>query len=298
MFKVLDLFSGIGGFSLGLERAGMETVAFCEIDEQCRKVLNKHWPDVYIHNDIKSLRKVELPVNDIENAINDLLENHIDVICGGFPCQDVSIAGHHTGLKGIKSGLWGEYARLISEIRPKYAIVENVTGLLSGENGEWFGEVLGDLAKIGYDAIWNCIPASAIGAPHQRDRVWIIAYPNGEFLWKSEKSRRKRSIQAVVKRNSKKFANTKCQGLQRYLKKRLSLRKFKRKTFTKFGDRNIYIGDEFKKLSEYIRMGDGVSRQSHRLKQLGNSVVPQIPEIIGKMIINFESVQNNNPENV
>jgi DNA (cytosine-5)-methyltransferase 1 len=162
--KVLDLFSGIGGFSLGLERAGMTTVAFCEIEPYCQAVLKKHWPDVPCYDDIRSLTVGRLAADGI----------FPDVICGGFPCQDISVAGKGEGLAGARSGLWSEYSRLIGELRPRFAIVENVAALLS----RGMDVVLGDLASLGYDAEWHCIPASAVGAPHRRDRVWIVAYPN------------------------------------------------------------------------------------------------------------------------
>ena len=164
--RVLDLFSGIGGFSLGLERAGMTTVAFCEIDPYCRAVLRKHWPDVPCYDDIRTLNRERLAADGIA----------VDVICGGFPCQDISCAGAGAGIDGERSGLWREYSRLIGELRPRYAIVENVAALL----GRGLDVVLGDLAALGLDAEWHCIPASAVGAPHRRDRIWIVAYPRGE----------------------------------------------------------------------------------------------------------------------
>jgi len=167
--NVLDLFSGIGGFSLGLERAGMKTVAFCEIEEYPRKVLAKHWPDVPIYNDVRELTGERLRTDGITG---------IDVICGGFPCQDISVAGNQKGIgEGTRSGLWSECARLLGDIRPQYAIFENVTALLSGNGGRWFEQVLWDISQVGYDAEWHCIPASELGAHHHRDRVWIIAYP-------------------------------------------------------------------------------------------------------------------------
>ena len=163
-FKILDIFSGIGGFSLGLQRTnGFETVAFCEIDPFCRRVLAKHWPKVPCYDDIRSLTADALARDRI---------GPIDVICGGFPCQDISFAGRRAGLEGARSGLWGEYRRLIGEIRPRFVVVENVPGLLS----LGMGTVLGDLSEIGYNAVWDSIPASAVGAPHQRDRLWIVAY--------------------------------------------------------------------------------------------------------------------------
>jgi len=163
VLNVLDVFSGIGGFSIGLEAASMQTVAFCEINPFCRKILTRHWPSVPIFSDITTIDKKDLKTLP-----------RIDIIAGGFPCQDISVAGKGGGIKAKRSGLWKEFARLINEIRPKYAIIENVanlrsTGLIS---------VLQDLWAIGYDAEWHCIPASAFGAPHRRDRIWIIAYPS------------------------------------------------------------------------------------------------------------------------
>jgi DNA (cytosine-5)-methyltransferase 1 len=165
MLRTLDLFSGIGGFSLGLERTGgFRTVAFCEIEPFCRRVLAKHWPEVPCYHDVRDLTAERLDADGIA----------VDVICGGFPCQDISDAGGMAGIDGERSGLWSEYARLIGELRPRYAIVENVAALL----GRGLGRVLGDLAALGYDAEWHCIPASAVGAPHRRDRVWIVSHPN------------------------------------------------------------------------------------------------------------------------
>jgi DNA (cytosine-5)-methyltransferase 1 len=195
--RLLDLFSGIGGFSLGLERAGFQTVAFCEIDPFCRAVLRKHWPDVPCYDDVTTLTAARLAADGIITANNgrpmayaNIGREHsseqicsgrqeprsfsgIDAICGGFPCQDISLAGAGAGIEGSRSGLWSEYARLIDELRPKYVIVENVAALLN----RGMERVLGDLASIRYDAEWHCIPACAVGAPHRRDRVWIIAYP-------------------------------------------------------------------------------------------------------------------------
>jgi DNA (cytosine-5)-methyltransferase 1 len=158
--NILDLFSGIGGFSLGLERAGMKTVAFCEVDKKCQQVLKKHWPGVPIFDDVSTLKG-----EDIEETV--------DVICGGFPCQDISLAGKGAGLEGKRSGLWSEFKRLIEEIKPKYAIIENVSAL----RGRGLDQVLREISEIGYDAEWHCITAASIGAPHRRDRIWIVAYP-------------------------------------------------------------------------------------------------------------------------
>lgn len=162
--NVGSLFSGIGGFDLGFGRAGMRTAWFCEQDDYCTRVLNRHWPGVPVYPDISTLRG-----SDVEP---------VDVLCGGFPCQDLSVAGKGAGIDGTRSGLWSEFARLIGELRPRYVVVENVTALL----GRGAGRVLRDLAALGYDAEWDCLPASAFGAPHRRDRIWIVAYPGSEEL--------------------------------------------------------------------------------------------------------------------
>jgi len=227
--NILDLFSGIGGFSLGLERAGMRTVAFCEIDPHARKVLNKHWPDVPVFTDVSTLSKGDL-------------SEQIDVLAGGFPCQDISDAGRGAGLSGSRSGLWFQYHRLIKEIQPLYAIIENVSAL----RRRGLEQVLRSLAEIGYDAEWHCIPASAVGAPHQRDRIWILAYPN----------------------------STQCEG------RSLSSRILAENTY--FGS-----GSWWEAEPSVGRVADGFPGRTHRLKQLGNAVVPQIPELIGKAILQW-----------
>jgi DNA (cytosine-5)-methyltransferase 1 len=186
--RVLDLFSGIGGFSLGLERTGgFETAAFCEIEPFPRKVLAKHWPGVKCYEDVTKLTGDILKRDGIS----------VDVITGGFPCQDISCAGKQAGIgEGTRSGLWSEIVRLIGELSPRYVIVENVAALLSGpseQRGGWFGRILGDLAECGYDAEWENIPASALGAPHRRERVWIVAYPNGFGELSADRSSPKRA---------------------------------------------------------------------------------------------------------
>lgn len=161
--KLLDLFSGIGGFSLGLERAGFETVAFCEIDPFCRAVLAKHWPQVPRYDDVRTLDADRLAADGIA----------VEIISAGFPCQDISRAGKRDGLAGERSGLWSEVARLTGELRPRYLVLENVPELLV----RGMERVLGDLAAIGYDAEWDGLPAAAFGSPQLRAREWILAYP-------------------------------------------------------------------------------------------------------------------------
>ena len=244
--KVLDLFSGIGGFSLGLERAGMETVAFCEFDEHAQKVLRKHWPDVPIHSDIRELNAKQY-------------RGTVDVVCGGFPCQDLSTAGKQVGFSGKRSSLYGEMLRVISECMPRYAIFENVTGLLTGDSGRWFGQFLYDLAQIGFDAEWHCVSASDIGAQHHRDRVWVIAYPCGS-----------RSKVGLARQNVRQEGDTRIS-----INLSNEIRRARREPGMEGWSIEPNVG----------RVANGVPNRAHRLKQLGNAVVPQIPEAIGRAIM-------------
>jgi DNA (cytosine-5)-methyltransferase 1 len=230
--RVLDLFSGIGAFSLGLERASMKTVAFCEIDPFCRRVLAKHWPEVKCRNDI---------------LMSQFDRREADVICGGFPCQDISDAGLRTGLAGSSSRLWWGMVRAIRMVRPVYAIVENVAALL----GRGMGGVCGSLAEIGYDAEWHCIPASAVGAPHRRDRIWIVAYPASEGQPQQEGS----GVQ-IRGRGTLELAGLLGQSGASWLTE-----------------------------PDVGRVAHGVASRVDRLRGLGNSLVPQIPELIGRAIV-------------
>ena len=280
--RVLDLFSGIGGFSLGLEcTGGFETVAFCEIEPYCQKVLAKHWAGVPIYDDVRELRAERLATDGIG----------VDVITGGFPCQDISNAGKGAGIgEGTRSGLWSECARLLGDIRLRYAIFENVTALLSGDSGRWFEQVLWDISQVGYDAEWHCIPASELGAHHHRDRVWIVAYPAldggsrvcGEFPQKDEQQATQRqegwvrqSIDAGSGRLPAKdmaHANSaQCEGGS-----------LPGGILAEYGDFSCTGWWETEPAVD--RVAYGIHQQSHRLKALGNAVVPQIPEIIGRAI--------------
>ncbi len=244
MFNLLDLFSGIGGFSLGLERTGgFKTVAFCEIEEYPRRVLAKHWPGVPIYGDIRTLTKDRLIADGIAP----------DAVCAGFPCQDISAAGNKTGIDGERSGLWGEYARLIGEFRPRYVIVENVSALLD----RGLDRVLGDLASLGYDAEWHCIPASAVGAPHVRDRLWIIAYPHGSELRASGEIQIEAWAADLLKHGISEAA-----------------RMEEWRAIVTDMDSAVY---GFPGVVDYLR-------------PFGNAVVPQIPELIGRSILARESM--------
>ena len=240
MYNVLDLFAGIGGFSLGLERTGgFRTAAFCEIDKKAQLVLRKHWPNTPIFDDVTTLTKGLLDERGIS----------IDVITGGFPCQDISLAGKGAGLEGERSGLWFQFHRLIKEIQPRYAIIENVSALRS----RGLDAVLGGLAEIGYDAEWHCIPASAIGAPHRRDRVWIVAYPQ----------------------RSQERTQPRCWPIGRMGRK-----------FEPFP----WDRDWESALRDFRGVDDGLSYGVDRTDTLRNAVVPQIPQLIGEAILQAERV--------
>ena len=158
----MTCFLASAGFSLGLERTGgFETVAFCEIEEFPRRVLAKHWPKVPCYHDIRDLTAEQLAADGIA----------VDAICGGFPCQDISLAGHGAGLEGKRSGLWREFRRLICELRPRVVFVENVPAIVH----RGLGRVIGDLAELRYAAEWHCISAASVGARHFRNRMWIVA---------------------------------------------------------------------------------------------------------------------------
>ena len=283
--KVLDLFSGIGGFSLGLERAGMETIAFCEFDKHAQKVLKKHWPDIPIYEDVRTLDATKY-------------RGTVDVVCGGFPCQDLSVAGKKAGFDGERSSLYREMLRIISECLPRYAIFENVTGLLTGESGRWFGQFLYDLASIGYDAEWHCIPASELGAHHHRDRVWIVVYPN---LPQQKTGRLSERIQKEIsiancgsdsRSASEILADTLRGGQQRQGEPVKPINTKAKKAGKAIKPINGGIGEIWKTEPGMGRVVDGVWNRSygHRLKQLGNAVVPQIPEAIGRAIMSAEGL--------
>lgn len=236
--RVLDLFSGIGGFSLGLERTGgFETVAFCEIEEFPRRVLAKHWPEVPCYHDVRDLTAARLAADGIA----------VDVICGGFPCQDISLAGKGAGLDGERSGLWSEYARLIGELRPTLVFVENVAALLA----RGLDRVLGDLAAVGYDAWWEVVPASDIGALHRRERLWLQAYPN---------------TNGVRPQRIRPFAS----------------RAWSEQQFARLVQDQLRVSVPSGKSGGVV---DGVPDRMGSLKGFGNAVVPQIPELIGRAIL-------------
>lgn len=178
--KFISLFSGIGGFDLAFERAGMECVAVCEIDKNAQSVLRRHFPKAELFDDV---RKVGKETHERKS---------IDLVCGGFPCQDVSIAGKRAGIAGERSGLWFEFARIIDELEPHWVVIENVPGLLSSNNGKDFAVIVQWLAQRGYGVTWRILDAQYFGVPQRRRRVFIVgSFGNGsaaEVLFESESS--------------------------------------------------------------------------------------------------------------
>lgn len=287
MLKVLDLFSGIGGFSLGLERckingvSAFETVAFCEIEKFPQKVLKKHWPDVPIYEDVRNVTKEQLEADGITG---------ISILTGGFPCQDISVAGKQAGIRdGDRSSLFDEIIRLARDIRPRYVICENVAALLSGSNGEWFSYVLTEFSRIGYDVEWESISAQEVGAWHKRDRVWIIAYPMQQGLQGHREEHKLRETGEERKA---------CRGSD--VSDTVSSRQPRQGLLENPGNQEkdrqgqtsdafyVRIRDQWESEPSVGRVANGIPDRSHRLKGLGNAVVPQIPELIGRAILEAE----------
>ncbi len=258
MITVGSLFSGIGGLELGLERAGMRVAWQVENNEYCQKVLAKHWPDVARFRDVRECGSHNLAA--------------VDLICGGFPCQDISSAGQGVGLSGARSGLWVEFIRIVGELRPRYVLMENVSVLLN----RGIGDILGTLAAFGYDAEWHCIPAAAVGAPHRRDRVFILAYaPRFGYEARAGQDRqpnRSRELPGglVADRGGAVLADAHGQPLVRPPVTRTQ--------------RNSWDTEP-----AILRVLDGVPARlvEDRLKGLGNAVVPQVAEFIGRCIVEY-----------
>lgn len=250
-----SLFSGIGGLELGLERglnaSGIATDVRwqCEIEDYSRRVLAKHWPDTRRYTDVRTMGRDE----DLEP---------VDLICGGFPCQDLSVAGKRAGLGGERSGLFWELIRIVRLVGPRYVVLENVPGLLTADQGEAMGNVLGALAESGYDAEWATLRASSlVGAPHHRDRWFGIAYamrPRGPRLesancprplvpwrWRGEED-----LRAIAERP--------------------------------YGTGSRWPTPLLR------RVDDGIPARVDRLRTLGNAVVPQVAEVLGRRIASLE----------
>ena len=239
-----SLFSGIGGIDLGFEWAGIETKWQVEIDEYCQKLLSIRFPHTEKFTDVR-----KVGVHNLEK---------VDIISGGFPCQDISVAGKGAGIEGERSGLWTELHRVISELRPRFAFIENVP-MLTIRGGV---RVISDLAEIGYDAEWQIVGADDVGAWHRRKRIWIVAYlPNTDSSRRRERWRPK-PIQ-------EKFDTSE---------------RSSKRTFSTYWSTEPDVG----------RVAHGIPKRVDRLKGIGNAVVPHIPYIIGKRL--YELCQENQAE--
>lgn len=237
---VYEAFCGIGGFSLGFRRAGFEIIGGCEIDPYARAVYRKNFgiePD----GDIRTVDHVSA-----------------DIICGGFPCQPFSVAGLQRGTKDERD-LWPELARIIRASRPKFVVLENVPALLSIERGAVFGRILRDLAESGFDAEWDCLPASAFGAPHERDRIFLVANSKGFGMGERGTQRSRNAAPLPMPSSDCGRSSTETWPV----------------AWTEVS-------------ADICRMGDGLPNRAHRGRCLGNAIVPQIAEWIAERIKEVE----------
>jgi DNA (cytosine-5)-methyltransferase 1 len=263
--RVVELFAGVGGFSVGLERTGgFKTVGFVEIDPFAQKVLRKNWPEVPIHDDVATFEPV----------------GPVDMVTAGFPCQDISFAGKGAGLAGARSGLFWHVLRTAGMVgRPKL-LLENVAALLD----RGLGAVLGAMAEVGYDAEWHCIPASAVGAPHVRDRVWIYGYANDEGQPDGPVYDETPKLSALGGAGS----NANRDSAERQQPRSVDPKERARPLSGSL--RSLLDGDRGWEAEPAIhRVANGLPNQSHRIAALGNAVVPRIPEMIGHAILQAEA---------
>jgi len=298
--KFLDLFAGIGGFSLGLERAGMECVGQVEIDSYCNKVLEKHWPHVKRIKD----------VHDVKGNTFSAVE----LICGGVPCQPASQAGKRGGTEDDR-WLWPEAFRLVQSINPTWCLFENVYGIITLEDGVVFDNLLSELEGFGYEVQTFIIPACSVNSPHRRDRVWIVANSkscgsgrtSNEASGTAERSNWNKAEQFKFNGKLQPFPNTKGNGLQKRgvaqkgqtgqlagsshvpntakpgLERKVSKSKFSREQSGLFAECCEWAVE-----SSVCRVANGISNRVDRLKALGNAVVPQVVEVLGAAIVQAE----------
>lgn len=303
--RVLDLFSGIGAYALGLQRAGFDIVSFCEKDEWCRKLLAANFPEVPCFHDITT-------------ADFSLIE--AEVIIGGFPCQDISRAGKRAGISGARSGLFWEMVRAISVVRPLYVIVENVAALLDRAGG--MGVVLGALAQERYDAEWDCISLNELGAPHGRPRLWLtatnrdrakrpqrsgkalrrgewIAQEVGETTSNSDRSNARKG-QAIPVSRGQRISGSGQEAFadpngERKLQPPWVFGNVRR--WISNGDVGAFWSGDWEAKFEAFRRMDvrpptrlDRTRDSRAIGHIGNCNPPQIPEIIGRAIMEAETM--------
>ena len=281
-----SLFSGIGGLDLGLEMAGMECSWMVEVDKFGSQILKHHFLSAEIYGDIYTIDGKEL--------------ESVDLICGGFPCQPVSQAGKRAGTADER-WLWGEFARIIRQVKPRWVVAENVTGLLSANAGRAFAEVLRDLAESGYDAVWDVFPAGGpggVGAPHRRERIFIIAKladTDSISRRRSSKQRRitKRKFQQSKQKGSKMGSQVeRCGKLcgNENVADTDSTQRKRNSSTVRISEKHTDISSSswWKSEPDVGRVAHGVPNRVDRLKALGNAVVPQVAKQIGEMIMEME----------
>ena len=264
-----SLFSGIGGIDLGFEWAGIETKWQVEIDEYCQKLLSIRFPHTKKFTDVRKVGSHNL--------------EKVDIISGGFPCQDISVAGKGAGIEGERSGLWTELHRVISELRPRFAFIENVP-MLTIRGG---GRVISDLAEIGYDAEWQIVGADDVGAWHRRKRIWIVAYPEHNGSSTTDGQREKiESPKPTGKKSVGEFeGRSDLQDVSDTTSKRRCGGDTTRKNAKDVGE--LRRSERFGYWSfepDVGRVAHGIPKRVDRLKGIGNAVVPYIPYIIGKRL--------------
>ena len=279
--KLLDLFSGIGGFSLGLESTGFfETIGFVEKDKFCQKVLKKHWNNINIEEDIRNVKGEKYQA---------------DVVTGGFPCQPFSVAGKRKSTADDRY-LWDEMLRVIRETKPRWVIGENVEGIVNINEGMVLRQVLNDLENEGFKSQCIIIPASGIGAWHQRKRIWILAYSNNNGSYRSQGNATKQSSNEqkdrLSFRDDKDVSNSNIKGLERH-RDEYELREAKQEKNFIWSSNDGTKESWWQIKSRICGVPNGVSYEldkdrSNRIKALGNSIVPQIARQIGLSIMEAE----------
>ncbi len=318
--RVGSLFSGIGGLDLGLERAGMEIVWQVEVDDWCRRVLARHFPNAVRYGDVRKCRgEHAAELADAERAgaerssppgelgdrrpLGSSQLAPVDLICGGFPCQPVSHAGQRKGADDER-WLWPEFRRIIREVRPRWVLVENVPGLLSIDSGRLFGGILADLAALGYDAEWDCIGAADLGAPHLRKRVFIVAHAisvpgqkRGDVGPDAGAGRQGRDHPGSSRGDGSRVTDACAHEVladtgQQLRDGRLRWASWwSREPAEALSDaRRDGRQANGEPIPESLlgRVAHGVPSRVDRLRGLGNAVVPQVAEYIGRLIMEWE----------
>jgi len=272
--RMIDTFSGIGGFSLAARwLGGIETVQFVEREPFCQRILSKHWPTVPIHDEIFTFNPTP---------------HSVDIVCGGFPCQDISQAGKGAGLAGSRSGLFYELLRVVRLVGPRYIVLENVAAITY----RGMDDVLGALAEAGYDAEWACIKASDVGACHQRDRWWCVAYPQSQQRHdggSADPAEPTRAAAELGDGDGADAANTIGQRCPQRILPSFAPQDGQ----SAWPDAPRRLNPDWRSyLSQPVlrRGNDGLSGRMDRLKALGNAVVPQVAMVPLARVLELEAI--------